>query len=86
MLAAVYSDAAERHQVAQSQGTVDMKGVFTDIKTRLEGHFELTKDQNVSVCILAEIFTKLNSQGQHPQVRQRHDLQLYSYKLYHNER
>jgi hypothetical protein len=47
MLAALYSEAAERRRVAQEQGFSDLKGVFNDLKIRLEGRFELTKEQMV---------------------------------------
>ena len=45
MLAALYSDAAERRRAAQAQGVADINGLFNDLKIRLEGRFELTKEQ-----------------------------------------
>jgi hypothetical protein len=47
LLATLYSDAAERRRAAQEQGITDLKGLFNDLKIRLEGRFELAKDQNV---------------------------------------
>ena len=47
LLATLYSDAAERHQAARDQSITDLKGLFNDLKIRLEAQFELTKDQNV---------------------------------------
>jgi hypothetical protein len=48
MLAALYSEAAERLRQAQEQGFTDLKELFNDLKIRLEGRFELTKEQMVS--------------------------------------
>lgn len=45
VLAALYSEAAERRRVAKEQGFADLKGLFNDLKVRLEGRFELTKEQ-----------------------------------------
>jgi hypothetical protein len=52
MLAALYADAAIRHRAAQDWGTMDLKGLFNDLKIWLETQFELTKDQTVSVLAL----------------------------------
>jgi hypothetical protein len=46
-LAALYADIAERHRLQRDQGSMDLKGVFNDLKVRLEGQFEFTKDQMV---------------------------------------
>jgi hypothetical protein len=46
-LAATYSEGAERRRAAQDQGVADLKGLFNDLQTRLEGRFELTKEQMV---------------------------------------
>jgi hypothetical protein len=48
-LAALYADIAERHRLAKDQGAMDAKGLFNDLKIRLEAQFELTKEQ--MVCI-----------------------------------
>ncbi|KIM81523.1 hypothetical protein PILCRDRAFT_495662 [Piloderma croceum F 1598] len=45
LLGALYADIAERHRQQQDQGSMDLKGLFNDLKIRLEGQFELTKDQ-----------------------------------------
>jgi hypothetical protein len=46
-LAAMYAEAAERRRLAKDQDIVDLKGLFNDLKIRLEGQFELTKEQMV---------------------------------------
>jgi hypothetical protein len=48
-LAAMYSEVAERRRLAQDQGAVDLKGLYNDLKIRLETQFELTKEQMVHV-------------------------------------
>jgi hypothetical protein len=53
LLAALYSDAANRRRAAQEQGVADLKGLFNDLKIRLEGKFELTKEQ--MVCYLQTV-------------------------------
>ncbi|KAF7975988.1 hypothetical protein HWV62_8146 [Athelia sp. TMB] len=45
MLIAMYSEAAERRRTIQSQGFENVKELFDDLKTRLEGTFSLTKPQ-----------------------------------------
>jgi hypothetical protein len=67
MLAALYSDAAERRRAAKEQGVADIKGLFNDLKIRLEGRFELTKEQ--MVCPFLRWLTcsaNIKSQEQHP--------------------
>jgi hypothetical protein len=58
-LAALYTDIAERHQLAKDQGAVDTKGLFNDLKIRLEAQFELTKDQ--MVCIYNNIHLQIDA-------------------------
>ena len=53
LLAALYSDAADRRRAAQEQGVADLKGLFNDLKIQLEGKFELTKEQ--MVCYLQAV-------------------------------
>jgi len=67
MLAALYSDAAERRRAAKEQGVADIKGLFNDLKIWLEGQFELTKEQ--MVCPFFRWLTcmaNIKSQEQHP--------------------
>jgi len=53
ILTALYAEAAERRRVAQDQGFMDLKGLFNDLKIRLESLFELTKDQMVCALVFA---------------------------------
>ncbi|KZP30616.1 hypothetical protein FIBSPDRAFT_725835, partial [Athelia psychrophila] len=45
----LYSEAAERRRTAQSQGFDNIRELFEDLKTRLEGNFVLMKQQLVNV-------------------------------------
>lgn len=47
MLIALYSEAAQKRRTAQSQGFENIRELFEDLKTRLEGNFVLTKQQSV---------------------------------------
>ena len=52
ILTALYAEAAERRRAAQDQGFMDLKGLFNDLKIRLESQFELTKDQTVRALVI----------------------------------
>jgi len=43
----MYAEAAERRRLAKDQDIMDLKGLFNDLKIRLEAQFELTKEQMV---------------------------------------
>lgn len=47
-LAAIYCYISERRRAARDQDFADLKGLFTDLKIRLETSFELTSDQRAS--------------------------------------
>ena len=51
LLLAIFSDAAERRRDRQDQEALDIKGVWNDLKIRLQLTFQLTKDQLVCGCI-----------------------------------
>jgi len=63
VLAALYADIAERHRLVKDQGAVDAKGLFNDLKIRLEAKFELTKDQMVCVYNIHLPDTSVTSAG-----------------------
>jgi hypothetical protein len=48
----MYAEAAERRRLAKDQDIMDLKGLFNDLKIRLEGQFELTKEQMVRASAL----------------------------------
>jgi hypothetical protein len=47
MLAAIYSDSADRRRLVREQGFTDFKAMLSDINIRLQGNFTLTKEQLV---------------------------------------
>ena len=47
MLAAIYSDSADRRRLVREQGFMDFKAMLSDINIRLQGNFALTKEQLV---------------------------------------
>ena len=86
LLGALYADIAERHQQQQDQGSMDLKGLFNDLKIRLEGQFELTKDQMVRVITSALITdTELKKLEQYSQSHQRHDLRAHPHQFRYDE-
>lgn len=56
ILIALYSEAAERRRAAHSQGFDNIREMFEDLKTRLEGNFVLTKQQSVCHIYLCSAF------------------------------
>jgi len=49
MLAAIYSDSADRRRLAREQGFMDFKAMLSDINIRLQGNFSLTKEQLANI-------------------------------------
>jgi hypothetical protein len=54
MMAVVYSEGAERKRAAAQQEIGDLKGLFTDLKIRLEQTFTFTIEQRVHEFLLPE--------------------------------
>ncbi|KAF7971980.1 hypothetical protein HWV62_19321 [Athelia sp. TMB] len=52
-LAAFYCEISERKCASRDQDITDLKGIFADLKIRLETTFELTKDQKTNVRRIA---------------------------------
>ncbi|KAF7964753.1 hypothetical protein HWV62_3264 [Athelia sp. TMB] len=48
-LAAFYCEISERKRASRDQDVTDLKGIFADLKIRLETTFELTKDQKTNI-------------------------------------
>lgn len=60
ILGAIYSETAERRRLAATQDILEMRSVFSDLKTRLEAEFTFTKAQRVSnvatlSCLVTEV-------------------------------
>ncbi|RDB27985.1 hypothetical protein Hypma_002123 [Hypsizygus marmoreus] len=54
LLAVVYSEAAERRRITDEQGVSDLKGLFTDLKIRLEETFTFNGEQRTNIRSVAQ--------------------------------
>ncbi|KAF7984755.1 hypothetical protein HWV62_11716 [Athelia sp. TMB] len=49
MLAVHYEDVAERHRLANDQGSMDIKTMYNDLVVRMSGTYEMTKEQQTNI-------------------------------------